>query len=144
MTENSSRPFTAAAFNQYLKEKKLMAAKCTRCGKLMLPPHSICSQCYSDQIEWVELSGQGKLAAFTAIGIGPTFMNNLGYGRDNPYVAGIVELEEGAKISARILGLNAKEPAAIQIGTPVTLAILDQGEGPAARSYLAFQVRAQS
>lgn len=70
-------------------------------------------------MEWVALSGEGKLAAFTAVHIAPTFMTQQGYGRDKPYVTGVVELEEGVKISARILGVDAKKPEAIQVGTPV-------------------------
>ena len=32
-----------------------------------------------------------------------------GYGRDNPYLAGVVELDEGVKISAQILGADARK-----------------------------------
>ena len=61
-----------------------------------------------------------------------------GYDRNNPYVSGIVELEEGAKISARILGVDARQPDVAWIGTPLTVTFLDRGEGDTKSTVLAF------
>lgn len=140
MPETLTQPFTAAGFNALLAEKKLMATRCTACGGLYLPPRAICPRCHTAGLEWVVLSGKGRLAAFTSIFIGPTFMNNLGFSRKKPYVTGIVELEEGVKISARILGVDAARPEEIQIGTPLTAEFLEQGEGEAHKIVLAFRV----
>ena len=134
-----SNEFTSANFNKFLSEHKLMGTRCTKCGGLYLPPRAICPECHSDQIEWVELSGQGKLAAFSAVFIGPSAMNAEGYDRTNPYCAGIVELAEGVKISARVLGVDAKHPANIAIGTPLKVEYLDKGEGEQKKTVLAFK-----
>ncbi|MBI5934376.1 MAG: Zn-ribbon domain-containing OB-fold protein [Chloroflexi bacterium] len=133
------RPFTAAAFNQYLGEKKLMAAKCKKCGGAFVPPRAICPKCHSEDIEWVETSGKGKLAAFTVIYSGPTFMVEQGFDKKNPYVSGIVELEEGTNISARITGLDVSKPAEIKIGSPLKVDFVKFGEGEARKTYLAFK-----
>ena len=61
-----------------------------------------------------------------------------GYDRNNPYVSGIVETEEGAKISARIVGLDAGQPDVAWIGTPVTVTFLERGEGEQKSTALAF------
>jgi uncharacterized protein len=137
MTEVNALPFTAAGFRQLLKDKKLMATRCVTCGTAYLPPRAICPKCHGEEMTWSELSGRGTLAAFTSVFIGPTFMNKLGYSRANPYVSGIVELEEGIKISARILGLDAAHPGQIQIGTPVAVEFLEEGEAKLA--VLAFR-----
>ena len=130
MTDTTTtRPFTAASFDQYIAEGKLMASRCIDCGTLNLPPRAICPKCHSQQIEWIETGGKGKLAGFTVIYIAPTFMIELGFGRDKPYVSGVVELEEGVKISARITGVDATRPEAIQVGMPVTLDFVTSGEG---------------
>jgi uncharacterized protein len=121
-------PFTAASFKQLLDEKKLMASRCKKCHTLHLPPRAICSECFSTDLDWAETSGSGKLAAFTAVHIGPSFMNENGYGRDNPYLTGIVELEEGLKISARILGVDPQAPEDIRIGSPVELQFTEEGQ----------------
>lgn len=133
------RPITVASFYHFLNEKKLMASRCPECGGLYLPPKAICPTCYSEDMEWVELGGQGKLAAYTAVHIAPTFMEAQGFDRNNPYLAGVVELDEGVKISARITGLDAQNPTAVEIGTPLTLDFIEQGEGEDAQTVLAFR-----
>lgn len=138
MSEQPSRPFTAAAFNQYLAEHKLMGARCPACDAIYLPPRAICPRCHGDALEWAELSGRGKLAAFTSIYVGPSAMVAQGYDRNNPYVSGIVELEEGAKISARIVGVDAKRPDIAWIDTPLTVTFLEPAEGEQQNTMLAF------
>jgi hypothetical protein len=132
-------PFTVASFNQYLGEKKLMAARCPACDALYLPPRAICPQCHGDRLEWVATSGRGKLAAFTSVYVGPTAMLAEGFDRNHPYVTGIVELDEGVKISARILGVDAQHPEQIKIGTPMAVAFVERGEGDQKQMGLAFQ-----
>lgn len=134
-----SNEFTSATFNKFLGEHKLMGARCTKCGGLYLPPRAICPHCHSDQIEWFELSGKATLAAFAAVFIGPSTLQAEGYDRNNPYCAGIVELDEGVKISARILGVDAKNPASIAIGTPLTIEFMERGEAEQQKTVLAFK-----
>ncbi len=133
------RPFTAASFNQFLNEKKLMASRCPVCNAFYLPPRAICPQCHNDQLEWAEMKGHGKLAAFTSVYVGPTAMIAEGFDRNNPYVTGIVELDEGVKISARLLDVDAKHPEQIKIGTPMMVEFLERGEGEAKKTFLAFK-----
>ena len=133
------RPFSAAAFDQYIAEHKLMAARCTKCGGLYVPPRAICPKCQSEELEWIETSGRGKLAAFTVIWSGPTFMIEQGFDRKNPYISGIVELEEGVRISARITGIDPTKPAEIKIGTPLNVDFVEFGEGEGKKTYLVFK-----
>ena len=133
------RPFSAASFDQYLAEHRLMAARCTDCGGLYVPPRAICPTCHGEALEWAETSGKGKLAAFTVIYSGPTFMVEQGFDRKNPYVSGIVELEEGICISARITGLDPSRPAEIRIGAPLDVEFVEVGEGEAKKTFLAFK-----
>lgn len=138
MPDNIVRPFTAASFNQYLAEHKLMGTRCPACDAIYLPPRAICPRCHGEALAWAEVSGQGTLAAFTSVYVGPSAMIAEGYDRNNPYVTGIVELAEGVKISARIVGVDAKRPDVAWIGTPVTVAFLDRGEGEQKSTVLAF------
>jgi len=121
------KPFTIASFEDFLQEKKLMGSRCTQCGALWLPPRPICPTCKHDGMEWTEFSGKGKLAAFTVIGVGPMPMIDSGYNRDNPYCAGIVEVEEGPRISAQILGVDVAHPENIKIGTSLTADYVERG-----------------
>lgn len=139
MTTIAERPFTPASFQGFLNEKKLMGSHCTICNKDFLPPRAICPNCHNDQLTWVEFSGKAKLAAFTSIYIAPTAMIEAGYGRDNPYLAGVVELEEGVKISAQILGLDANKPEEVKIGTTLEAEFIERGEGESKKTFLAFR-----
>jgi uncharacterized OB-fold protein len=66
-------------------------------------------------------------------------MNEEGFGRDKPYLTGIVELEEGVRISARLLGLDPGRPDQIELGTPVQVEYLKIGQGEDLRPQLAFK-----
>lgn len=135
----ANEAFNNQAFQQFLGERKLMGSQCGSCQTLYLPPRPLCPNCYDEAMTWVELSGQAELRAFTTVSIATTAMIEAGYGRDNPYCAGIVQLDEGPSISAQILGVDPRHPESIQIGTPLRVAYIDRGEGEDKKSYLAFE-----
>jgi uncharacterized OB-fold protein len=66
-------------------------------------------------------------------------MAQAGYGRDNPYLSAVVEMEEGAKISARLLGLDAAHPENIRVGQPLMVDFIDEGDGDQRSTVLAFR-----
>ena len=140
MTETMSRPFTAAAFNQFVSEHLLMGIRCTTCESVYIPPRAICPHCHSAQLEWVQLSGEGKLSAFTSIYIAPSFMIEQGFGRDKPYLTGVVMLDEGPQISARILGLDATQPHLDWINQSLTVDFITRDDGDETRVDLAFRI----
>jgi uncharacterized OB-fold protein len=133
------REFTGSSYYQFLEENQLMGSRCQSCGALHVPPRPICTTCYGEEMGWVELSGEGKLVAFTTVHIAPTAMIEAGYGRNNPYCTGIVELAEGPAISAQILGVDPTKPQEIEIGTPLRVAFVQRGDAEAERTYLAFE-----
>jgi len=132
------RRFSDISYDQYLNEEKLMGSKCKNCDALYTPPRSICIKCYKSDMEWVEMKGSGKLAAFTCISIGPPSMIAEGYTRKNPYCVGVVELEEGTRVDARIEGVDPKKPETIKVGMPVKVKFLHRREGDNQVAYLAF------
>ena len=133
------RPFNDTSYEQFLNERKIMGSKCKKCGDLALPPRSICVSCFSTEMEWIQFKGTGRLAAFTGITVAPPYMAKEGFGRTNPYVVGVVELEEGVKTVARIVGVDAKKPEQIKVGTPLKAEFLEKGEGPDKQISLAFK-----
>ena len=135
----NDRPFNDHSYEQFLKEEKIMGSKCKKCGALALPPRPICVSCLGSELEWVQFRGVGKLAAFTSIVVAPPTMAKEGFGKNNPYVVGVVELEEGAKIVARITGVDAKKPEEIKVGTPLKAEFIHSGQGPDQKTYLAFR-----
>ncbi|MBN1262571.1 MAG: Zn-ribbon domain-containing OB-fold protein [Anaerolineae bacterium] len=135
----SEKPFTGAVFYEYLNEHKLMGSRCKTCGEVHVPPRPGCAACAGSAVEWVEMSGQGALAAYTVIHIAPTAMIEAGYDRNTPYCTGVVALAEGPRISAQILDVDVRHPETIEIGTPLEIAFIERGEGAARRTYLAFR-----
>lgn len=135
----SERPFTNTAFQAYLNEHELMASRCQGCGALYLPPRPLCPACFGDAMAWEPVSGRGKLTAYTTVSVGLSSMVAAGYDRGHPYCSGIVALEEGPSISAQILGVDANDPASIEIGTPLKVAFVDRGQGEERQTYLAFE-----
>jgi hypothetical protein len=123
----SDRPFTADSFYQYAAEKKLMGTRCQACGALFCPPRPICLKCGSEKMAWEQLSGRGKISTYSVIPYGPMLFIKEGYGRDNPYCSGIIELAEGPRIAGQITGVDTKNPGNIKIGTPVTLEFTERG-----------------
>lgn len=137
---NPNMPFTAHSFQRYLMEGKLMASRCEDCQAMYIPVRGLCPSCGDSKLAWVELAGKGKLAAFTSVYVGPSFMNAEGFGRDKPYLTGIVELDEGPRISARLLGLDPTQPQRIKIGTRMTFTTVEVGQGDEIYAQLAFAV----
>ena len=132
--------FTTKAYAEKLSEHKLVGSRCQDCGKLFLPPRKLCPQCHSTRLEACEFSGKGKLAAFTIIYIGSSAMVAAGYDRKHPYCAGVVELEEGARISAQILNVDVSHPESIKIGTPLKMTFIERINGDVRKVFLAFEV----
>ena len=135
----TARPFSDIAYNQYLNEEKLMGSRCRKCGEHFVPPRPMCTHCYSTDLEWVEVKGNGRLVAFTCITIAPPFMMAQGYDRKHPYISGVVELAEGGRVDARIEGVDPSTPESIRIGLPVKAIFLHRKDAAASETYLAFE-----
>jgi len=135
----SERPFNDISYNQFLNESKLMGSKCKKCGARSVPPRPLCTKCYGTEMEWVEVPGRGKLAAFTCIYIAPPFMAAQGYGRDNPYISGVIELEDGGRVDARIEGLDPERPEEIRVGAPMKVKFIRGKDAGSEETYLGFE-----
>jgi uncharacterized OB-fold protein len=48
-------------FYENLREGKFTTTKCKKCGRVAYPPRVICPECYSDELEWIELPKKGKV-----------------------------------------------------------------------------------
>jgi len=108
-----TKPFNIEGFYKFVSEGKLMAAKCSKCGTMLLPPRPLCTKCFSTDFEWVKLSGRGELLSYTVIHISPPQFESMA-----PYTVGIVKLEEGLRLPGMIRGV---EPEKIRVGMALTV-----------------------
>ncbi len=92
-----TEPFTIEQFYKFLAQGKLMAGKCTKCGKIHLPPRPLCDNCYSQIFTWTQMLSKGKLVTYTVIHVAPEQFQN-----EAPYAVGIIQLENGSKLPGRI------------------------------------------
>ena len=65
-------------------------------------------------------------------------MLDQGYGRHNPYLTGIVKLEEGPQIPALLIGMDAKQPDKIKIGMDMEAIFLEHTRANLKQVALAF------
>jgi uncharacterized OB-fold protein len=108
-----THPFTIEGFYKFVSEGKLMAAKCSKCGAMLLPPRPLCTKCFSTNFEWVKLGGRGKLLSYTVIHVSPPQFEPMA-----PYIVGIIKLEEGLHLPGMIRGV---EPEKIRVGMTLTV-----------------------
>lgn len=100
-------------FWEGLREGKIYATRCRKCGKLYFPPLADCGECLESEMDWVELSGEGELITYTHIIVRPTSFQN-----EPPYTVAIVKLKEGVKALAWLTDIKKKD---IKIGMKVKL-----------------------
>jgi uncharacterized protein len=136
----SDMEFTSTNHYKALGERKLVASRCKSCGKLYFPARPMCPECHGKVMEPVELSGKGKLAAYSVINIATTAMIQAGFDRKNPYCAAVIQLEEGPSVCAQVIGADVGHPETIKIGSPVLAPFLDRGEGESKKTFLGFQI----
>ena len=126
----SEKP-TIEEYLKNIEEGMFRAYKCVDCGMVIAPPSGTCYGCGSNKMDWTEVSGKGKLVSFTVIHIAPD-----DFADEVPYFIAIVELEEGTRVSSRLLGFNPLKPEEVKLGTPL---VLDYEKGKSGKTYLAFK-----
>ena len=52
---------------QLRDEQKIWGKRCPKCKKVLLPPRKSCPFCFVDTDEWVEISSEGVVEAFTIV-----------------------------------------------------------------------------
>jgi hypothetical protein len=135
----SDKEITIQNYLDAIQNKKLMGSKCKDCGTQFVPPRKLCTECNSTDNEWVEMSGKGKVAAYSCIGVGTTFMVNKGYSMKEPYCFSVIELEEGPMISGQLVGVDEKNPDSIEVGMPVKVKFLETDLKGETRVDLGFE-----
>ena len=85
-------------FVDYLEDGKVMATRCKDCGLVFFPPRADCYQCLSSNMEWLEISGTGKLISYSKLEYAP-----VGFGDDLPYSIAVLDYGD-FKIFGRLAG----------------------------------------
>ncbi len=125
----SERP-SVEKYLQNIQDGHFKAYKCTKCEAVIAPPSGSCYNCGNSIMEWTDVSGKGKLVSFTVIHISPDEFTE-----EAPYYVAIVELVEGTRVSARLLGFDPLKPEGVKLGINLKMTY---EEGKTGKKYLAF------
>jgi uncharacterized OB-fold protein len=107
-----TRPFWEAA-----KRHELVMPRCTTCDHLFFYPRSECPRCFSATLEWVRVSGRGRLHSFTIV-YQPA---NAAFRDSAPYVYAVVQLDEGPRLVSNVVQCD---PEAVRVDMPL-VAVFD-------------------
>ncbi|MBI9091624.1 MAG: Zn-ribbon domain-containing OB-fold protein [Desulfobacterium sp.] len=92
-----AKPFWDAA-----NKEKLVFQHCKGCDKNIFYPRIACPECFSDDLEWIEASGKGRVYTYTVVESNAP----SAFVGDMPYVIAIVKLEEGVQFLSNIVGCD--------------------------------------
>ena len=108
-----NRPFWEAA-----RRHELRLQRCGECGQVWYPPGPVCPGCLSERSEWHRLGGRGKVSSWVVFH--QKYFES--FAADIPYNVVQVELEEGPRLLANLVGVPYD---AIEIGMPVAVVFDD-------------------
>ncbi len=92
---------------------RLEAGKCISCGHVSFPPRHVCPKCKAKKFEAVKLSDEGTLVTFTVVRVA-----SEKFSKEIPFPVGIVELNDGVRVTTQIADADIDE---LKIGQKVRL-----------------------
>jgi uncharacterized OB-fold protein len=80
-------------------EERLLIPRCAICHTPRWPPGPMCPACQSEQTDWLQASGYGRIYSWTVVThpVDPVLADQV------PYIIALVELPEGIRIIANIV-----------------------------------------
>lgn len=110
------------AFWQQCQDGRLRFQRCDHCRAWRFLPRYMCAQCGSPDFAWTPVRGTGSLYSWTIThqALHPAFAADI------PYIAALVELDEGVRMATRLLNCDR---SALQLGLRVELVFQVIGDG---------------
>ncbi|MCS7281593.1 MAG: Zn-ribbon domain-containing OB-fold protein [Desulfobacterota bacterium] len=115
-------------FYENLKQGRFTTTKCKDCGKVVYPPRVICPECYSEQLEYVDLPKRGKVIVFSEE------VRGVPLGFEAPLIHAVIDLgvEPVRRLLSRIINCPAgylKEGDEVQLVVfPIPSHPIDKGK----------------
>jgi uncharacterized OB-fold protein len=104
---------TARYHREIPQRYRLEAAKCTKCGNISFPPRLVCPECKAKTFTPVRLNDEGKLLTYTVVRVASDK-----FSKETPFAVGIVELNDGVKLTTQITDVNVDS---LKVGQRVKL-----------------------
>ena len=104
-----------------LKEGKVFATRCKKCGETYYPPQVDCPKCLASEVEWIQLL-EGNLETFTQVYLKPQGFSHY----EQNYIVAIAKTAEGAKVMGWLEEADVKN---IKVGTLVKITAKTMPDG---------------
>ena len=105
---------TVRVWRHIQQRYNLIGSKCTNCGRLFFPQRVICPDCRrKGKMEDFKFSGKGKIYSYSIVRSPSSDFKTIA-----PYAVAIIELDEGAKLTAQLVDCDIDN---IEIGDPVEM-----------------------
>jgi uncharacterized protein len=94
---------------------------CGACGRVQFYPRALCAGCGGTDLGWRRSRGVGTVHAVTVVHRAPT----AAFRDDVPYAIALVDLDEGVRLMANVVG---GDPEGVAIGDRVRVVFEARGE----------------
>ncbi|WP_310431758.1 OB-fold domain-containing protein [Streptomyces sp. 3330] len=100
-------------------EGQLLIRRCGACARAHHYPREFCPYCWSEDVTWEEASGLAGLYTWSVV-----HRNDLPpFGGRTPYVAAVVDLAEGPRMSTEVVGeAGGGSPSGLRAGLELVVA----------------------
>ncbi|MBN2058842.1 MAG: Zn-ribbon domain-containing OB-fold protein [Deltaproteobacteria bacterium] len=108
-------------FIDKLEQGKVSATRCKDCGMVFFPPRADCYKCLSSNMEWLDVTGTGKLLTYSTLQYAP-----VGFEGDLPYTIALLDYGD-YKVFGRISG--DLSPEEIEVGMEMKTVVNEMQNG---------------
>lgn len=111
---------TGMAIGRYLRELKngkIIAKKCNKCQRIMLPPRMFCELCFRPSDDWVYVQDTGVVNTFSICYVNWD-ASRIEPGQ-RPYLPAVIEIDGASKGMGIMHVLGEVEPKDVKIGMRV-------------------------
>ncbi|TCC36462.1 Zn-ribbon domain-containing OB-fold protein [Kribbella speibonae] len=117
-----------AEFWEAAADGRLLVQACGDCHALQFYPRGHCVRCFGSDVGWREVSGRATLHTFSVVH--RTWSE--AFAADVPYVFAIVDLEEGVRMTSRVVDV---EPERVRCDMPLQVVFRKLEDGGAVMPF---------
>ena len=105
-------------FYDNIKQGRWTTTKCKKCGYISYPPGVACPNCWSDELEWIDLPKTAKIVAVTEMAGPPT-------GFESPLIMAWLGFDKSHPLKHLLVRLLNCKLADVKNGDEVKLVVFD-------------------
>jgi uncharacterized OB-fold protein len=101
-------------FLQGLKQGKIVGRKCSKCGRILVPPRMFCEEDFRETDEWVEVKDHGTIKTYSI-----SYLNADASRAKEPKVVAVIALDGASEGMGFLHLLRGAPPRSVKIGMRV-------------------------